>query len=148
MFGEGIIVGKIVRTLPLMTPVSLLLLYTAFRLKHFVCDFMLQTDWMALTKGMPGKDGYRALFYHTAIHAIGTTLIVLIFIPSLWWLGLVDFIIHSVIDRIKGVLTYKKGWGPKDTVFWWTFGLDQEAHNFTHLAYIVVIVIYGGGLVL
>ena len=123
-----------------MTPASLIALYVAFRIKHYVCDFMLQTDWMALTKGKPGMDGYRALFSHTLIHAIGTLLITLVFAPSLWWLALVDLAVHSVIDRVKGLLTYRRGWTPKDTIFWWTFGLDQEAHNFTHLAYIIVIV--------
>jgi hypothetical protein len=125
-----------------MTFSSLLLLYVLFRVKHFACDFLLQTDWMALTKGKPGREGYSALFTHSAIHAIGTVLIVAFFAPALWWLGLVDFVIHSVIDRIKGWFTYRMGWTPRDTVFWWTLGADQEAHNFTHLAYIVVIYLY------
>ncbi len=129
-----------------MTFLELLLLYVLFRVKQFTGDFLLQTDWMALTKGKPGKEGYRALFSHTGIHAAGTFLLALIFAPALWWLGLVDFVIHSSIDRLKGLFTYKKGWTPQQTIFWWTFGLDQEAHNFTHLAYIVIIVLYKGGL--
>ena len=127
-----------------MTPVSILILYGLFRLKHFLCDFILQTDWMALTKGKPGMEGYRALFSHTAIHAAGTLVIVLMFAPSLWWLGPLDFVLHSAIDRLKGYLTYSRGWMPSDTIFWWTFGMDQEAHNFTHLAYIVLIVLHRG----
>lgn len=122
-----------------MTPISLILLYVLFRIKHFACDFLLQTDWMALTKGKPGREGYQALFIHAFIHAIGTFVIVMMFAPSLWWLGPLDFVVHSVIDRIKGYFTYKRGWTPKDTIFWWTLGADQEAHNFTHLAYIVII---------
>lgn len=128
-----------------MAPLSLLLLYIAFRVKHFTCDFLLQTDWMALTKGKPGREGYSALFTHTAIHGIGTLLIVAWFAPALWFLGPLDFIIHSAIDRTKGIFTYRQGWTPKDTVFWWTLGADQEAHNFTHLAYIVTIYLYQAG---
>lgn len=124
----------------------LLWLYIAFRLKHFTCDFLLQTDWMALNKGKPGMQGYKALVYHTATHAAGTFLVVAIFAPALWWLGIVDFVIHSLIDRVKGVLTYRKGWQYTDRAFWWSFGLDQEAHNFTHLAYIVLIFVQSGGL--
>ena len=131
-----------------MTPLLLLSLYICFRLKQFVCDFMLQTDWMALTKGKPGWEGYRALFSHTAIHAHGTFLIVLVFAPGLWWLGLVDFVIHSLIDRFKGMLTFHKNWKPSDSIFWWTFGMDQEAHNFTHIFYIALILAAKGGLVL
>lgn len=118
---------------------SLIILYLLFRLKHFSCDFLLQTDWMAFAKGKPGREGYRALFIHSAIHALGTLAITLVFAPSLWWLGLVDFVVHSAIDRIKGVFTYNKGWTPKDKMFWWTLGADQEAHNLTHLVYIVII---------
>lgn len=131
-----------------MTPVSLLILYIVFRLKHFICDFMLQSDWMALNKGKPGKEGYNALFSHTIIHATGTLLIVLVYAPSLWWLGLVDLFVHSAIDRLKGILTLKRSWGTKDTMFWWVFGIDQELHNFTHMVYIVIIFTHKGGIFL
>lgn len=129
-----------------MTPSTLLLLYLSFRVKHYACDFLLQTDWMALTKGKPGAEGYKALFFHTFLHSVGTLVVVLFFAPSLWCLAPLDFAVHSVIDRVKGVFTYRRGWTPKDTIFWWTFGLDQEAHNFTHLAYILAIVAASGGL--
>lgn len=139
-----------IRTLPYlvlhMPLATLIILYTIFRIKHYTCDFLLQTDWMALNKGLPGKDGYRALFSHTGIHAVGTFLIVLVFAPSLWWLGPLDFVIHSIIDRTKGVYTLKANLKHTDTLFWWTFGLDQEAHNFTHMAYIVLIVVNAGGI--
>ncbi len=131
-----------------MTLVTLLYLYIAFRIKHFMCDFIFQTDWMALSKVKPGKEGYRALVSHTTIHAIGTFLIMMVFVPSLWWLALVDFVVHSIIDRLKGIISYKKDLKPKDTMFWWAFGIDQELHNFTHLIYIVVIVQYLGGIIL
>ena len=131
-----------------MTPISLLILYVVFRMKHFICDFMLQSDWMALNKGKSGKEGYQALFSHTLIHAIGTLLIMLVFAPSLWWLSLIDFLVHSIVDRVKGVLTLKKDWGTQDTMFWWAFGADQELHNFTHIAYIAMIFAYEGGIFL
>lgn len=128
-----------------MTFLSLLTLYIVFRIKHFICDFVFQSDWMALTKGKSGREGYHALFSHTLIHAIGTFLITLVFAPSLWWLAVVDFIIHSSIDRLKGVITVKKSWNTKDTAFWWAFGIDQELHNFTHIAYIVLIYVHKTG---
>ena len=129
-----------------MTTLSLLLLYLLFRLKHFVCDFMLQSDWMALSKGKVGREGYQALFTHTLIHAFGTFVVVMIFAPALWWLAILDFFVHSIIDRLKGVLTRKKNWKTNDTMFWWAFGVDQELHNLTHMAYLIVIFIYKGGI--
>ncbi|MEM9469702.1 MAG: DUF3307 domain-containing protein [Pseudomonadota bacterium] len=129
-----------------MTVTSLIFFYVAFRVKQFSCDFLLQTDWMALTKGKPGAEGYKALFTHSAVHAGATTLIMLVFAPSFWWIGVLDFFVHSAVDRLKGVLTNKKGWQPTDTAFWWAFGFDQEAHNFTHLIYIIIVVYSLGGL--
>lgn len=126
----------------------ILILYIAFRVKHFACDFLFQTDWMALNKGTPGKSGYKPLFFHAGTHAIGTAAIALLFAPAFWWLGPLDFVVHSLIDRIKGLITYKCGWQPSDTVFWWGLGLDQEAHNYTHLIYIIVMVVYSGGVIL
>jgi hypothetical protein len=131
-----------------MSPVLIVILYAAFRVKHFLSDFIFQTDWMALTKGKPGMEGYKALFSHCGVHAFFTLIIVLIFAPSLWWLAPVDFVIHSMIDRTKGWLTFQRAWKPSDKIFWWSFGIDQEAHNFTHLAYIIIIVIHQGGIIL
>jgi hypothetical protein len=128
-----------------MTALSLLALYLCFRLKQFSGDYLLQTDWMALTKGKPGKEGYKALFSHTISHCVGTLIIMLIFAPALWWLSIVDFLIHSFIDRTKGLLTNKMGWDYKDRWFWWSFGMDQEAHNLTHLAYIIIVFTHLGG---
>lgn len=131
-----------------MTPFLVIILYLSFRFKQLICDFLLQTEWMALNKSAPGKEGYKALFTHTSIHGAGTAIVMLVFAPGLVWLGFVDFIIHSLIDRTKGVLVRKRGWTPKDTFFWWAFGIDQEAHSLTHLIYLIVVVIYKGGLVL
>ena len=131
-----------------MTFTILILFYISFRLKHFICDFVLQSDWMALNKGLSGQEGLRALFSHAGIHAFGTLIIMLFFATSFWWLALVDFAVHGTIDRVKGLITKKNKWEAKDTLFWWALGFDQEMHNFTHLGFIVYIVISSGGLVL
>lgn len=127
-----------------MTLFSVIALYLAFRVKQFACDFLLQSDWMATTKGKPGLEGYRALFSHSLVHAMGTGLIVLVFAPGLWWLAAVDFVVHSMVDRLKGIMTFQKGWKSTDRMFWWSFGLDQEAHNLTHMIYILLIVMHNG----
>jgi len=124
---------------------AILILYLAFRAKQLICDFFLQSAWMALVKGQPDKmDGSKALFYHAGIHGVGTLILMLYFAPTLWWLGLVDFVVHSIIDKTKTMINHKAGWTYKDSAYWWAFGIDQEAHNLTHLAYIVFIVIHSG----
>jgi len=125
---------------------EILVLYLAFRVKQVVCDFFLQPSWMALLKGQPEKGGARALFYHAGIHATFTLVLVLFFAPKLWWLGFVDFAVHSLIDKTKAALNHKTGWTYKDNAYWWAFGIDQEAHNLTHLGYIVAIVLQSGGM--
>lgn len=129
-----------------MTPLAVLALYIAFRLKQFICDFLLQSDWMALNKGKPGWEGYKPLISHAAVHGVGTLIIMLLLVPSFWWLAVVDLLLHGVVDRLKGMYTYKQGWTYRDRWFWWSFGLDQEAHNFTHLIYVLLIVTMAGGL--
>ena len=132
-----------------MTPVDILLLYLAFRVKQVVCDFFLQTAWMASVKGAPiNKGGAKALAAHVGIHAAFTMLLMFLFAPAYWWLGVVDFAVHGLIDRVKSIVTNKNGWTYKDNEYWWAFGIDQEAHNLTHLAYVVFLVISQGGVIL
>jgi hypothetical protein len=128
-----------------MTLTGILVLYLAFRAKQLICDFFLQSSWMALVKGQPmQKDGSKALIFHAGIHAAFTLVLMLIFAPTLWWLGIVDFIVHAAIDKTKVLINNKTGWTYKDNAYWWAYGIDQEAHNLTHLAYIIFIVVHSG----
>ena len=129
-----------------MSLLEILLLYIAFRFKQLACDFFLQTSWMAITKGNPLREGGgRALFAHAGVHAVFTFFVVAAFSFQFWWLAFVDFAAHGLIDKAKATLTKKKGWTYADAAYWWAFGIDQEAHNLTHLAYIVLIV-WGSGV--
>jgi Protein of unknown function (DUF3307) len=124
-----------------MTLLDILLLYLAFRVKQVTCDFFLQTSWMALTKGNPLKEGGgRALMAHAGVHGAGTLIVALIFWKPFWWLAIVDFAVHAGIDKLKAKINKSHGWTYKDAAYWWAFGLDQEAHNLTHLGYIVLMV--------
>lgn len=126
---------------PLAVSLGMLcLLYLAFRTKQLLCDYVLQSAWMALGKAR--ETGWLApLAVHAALHASGTLLIVLIFAPALWWLGVVDFILHAAIDRAKVVVLRRRQWTPKHRFYWWAYGLDQEAHNLSHFAYILAILL-------
>lgn len=124
-----------------MPLVDILVLYLVFRGKQLVCDFILQTAWMANVKGHPfNMGGAKALGMHAGIHAVFTCAIVLMLAPAFWWLGLVDFLVHGLVDKAKAMIIEKFNWTYKDNAYWWAFGIDQEAHNITHLIYIVIIV--------
>jgi len=127
-----------------MSFIDIVFLYLAFRAKHVTGDFLL-SSWSARDKSKPfDKGGFKALCIHVGIHAAGTFLVMMIFAPQFWWLAVVDFVIHFWIDKGKAVLNNKMGWTYNDNAYWRLFGLDQEAHNLTHLAYIILIVLNSG----
>lgn len=80
------------------------ILENIFQLKHFLADYLLQNEYML---GKFKKEGWiKPLAAHCAVHAVLTSLILLIICPWLSFklvLGLtfLDFIIHFIIDRIK-----------------------------------------------
>ena len=109
-----------------------------FLLKHLVADFLLQTAWIAI--GKQRRKGWLApLALHAAIHGALTGLIFSIFAPSLAWMGVVDFVVHSAIDRAKAVTQSRLGFYTSHTGFWWLLGTDQTLHHLTHLGFATVL---------
>lgn len=107
-------------------------LLVIFQLKHFIADFPLQTSWM-LNKRLPGWSFVLPLAAHCAVHAGITLLIVLVVHPALWWLAVVDFCVHFVMDRCKSASHYLGRFNdPSRQSFWNCFGLDQMVHHLTH----------------
>lgn len=106
--------------------------------KHVLCDFLLQTRWMAMGKESP-TGWAKPLLVHCCIHGAAATLCMLAFAPAFWFLGLVDFAIHLSADRFKGycVATYRLT--GKDTWFWWLLGIDQSIHHLTDFGFAVLI---------
>lgn len=117
------------------------LLYLSFRLKHFACDYIFQTGWMATKKGDNNVEGYKALLAHAGVHAFGTLIVTLFFAPNLWWLSIVDLFVHSLIDWAKSNITKAKKWQSDEKKYWLAYGLDQEAHHLSHFAYMILIVL-------
>lgn len=116
---------------------ALVLLLLLF-IKHFICDYLLQTQFMLENKGIYGHEGG---MLHAAIHGLGTMLAVMIFglfsVGSVFFgliLGFLDSLIHYHIDYFK--VKYSKGLTPNDKQFWVAFGLDQFCH---HLTYIILV---------
>jgi hypothetical protein len=114
-------------------------LYAAFALKHFLADFVLQLNWMAAGKEQ-ARGWVAPLAAHAGCHAGLTLLLVLVIAPGLWWLGPVDFLVHGVIDRAKGLSLRRLRLKQNEAGWWWIFGADQLLHQLTHLAFIVLIV--------
>jgi len=105
----------------------------AMTVKHYVADFALQTNWIA--RGKERREGWFApLAVHVLIHASLTLCIALAVVPRLWWLALVDLVVHSAIDRSKSLVSHWGGWGATQIQFWWLIGFDQFLHQVTDLA--------------
>jgi hypothetical protein len=143
-----------------------LVLLVAFQIKHFLADYLLQTPYM-LQKFSPGWDFVLPLLAHVSIHALFTfniAMSVLMFrdVPFLSALGiagfcgLVDGVIHFLMDRVKAgpayLGRYKALSGREysnatseeilhNKIFWIALGLDQMVHHFTHYAIIAFLVL-------
>lgn len=107
------------------------LLLLIFQVKHFLADYPLQTTWM-LGKFRPDWSFFWPLTLHCLVHTWFTAVIVTAIDPTKWWLAIVDFVIHFVMDRIKAGPKYLGRYNVKEKQFWWSLGLDQSVHHLTH----------------
>lgn len=110
---------------------SLMFLLTV---KHFVVDFVLQTDKMVQEKGIYGAWGG---IYHSLGHGAFTYL-------ALAWLdpvdailpALLDMIVHYHVDWAKMNINRHYGYTPQHHQFWLWLGIDQLLHYLTYIAII------------
>lgn len=131
-------------------------LLIAYQIKHFLCDFPMQTPYM-LGK-FKDKKWVLPLSTHCLVHALGTAIIVLssdiLDMRIVLILAMFDFVVHFIMDRIKASPKMLGRYSAltKDTfrsatkeqirsniLFWWSLGLDQMVHHLTH--YIIIIVV-------
>lgn len=102
-----------------------------FQLKHFVCDYPLQGQYML--KKANKRGWFLPLLTHASVHAFGTMVILSeIKALNMWWLSLVDLFIHFTMDRIKASPSILNRWAPDKPYFWWALGFDQMVHYLTH----------------
>ncbi len=117
-----------------------LFLMTLFIVKHFICDFPLQSYWMASNKGTYGHRGGLA---HVGVHMLGTFFAIVIFVQTTeiffgpWlFLGMIflEAFIHYHTDWFKMWFNKKKEWKPdKSPEFWISLGIDQMIHYMSYI---------------
>lgn len=118
---------------------TVFILFTVYQLKHFLADYIFQHNYM-LKKIRPGWDFITPLALHCAVHAGLTLLICLFFRPELWWLSLLDFVIHFVMDRLRSGPKYLGRFNDvNQSIFWWILGLDQMVHHLSHILIIWIM---------
>ena len=107
-------------------------------IKHVIADFVLQTTWMAT--GKDARKGWALpLLTHCAIHGVLAVAILLALAPRFWWLGVVDFVIHLIIDRAKGWVSATFNVNTEHAWFWTLIGIDQALHHLTGFGLAVVL---------
>ena len=101
--------------------------------KHVIADFVLQTSWMALGKDQ--KTGWALpLLAHCLVHLAVALVLILIIAPKFWFLAVVDFVIHIIIDRAKGLVASTFDVNLEHPWFWTLIGVDQALHHLTDFA--------------
>ena len=117
-------------------------LLVIYQVKHFVADFPLQLHYM-LKKVSAEWDFLLPLSMHCGVHATLTFAIVMFYQPALWWLALMDFVVHFIMDRIKSGPKYLGRFNDvSKSAFWVALGFDQMVHHLTHIYIIYRIVTF------
>ena len=88
----------------LTIPISLLAI-------HFIADFILQNDWMALNKSKNSVIGLKALLTHVTIYSICFSWLGAAFVAITW-------ILHFIVDAITSRITSKLWFLPLTPIYW------------------------------
>jgi hypothetical protein len=110
----------------------------AFQIKHFVCDFVLQTEYQIQKKSIYG---HPAGLLHAATHILGSVPALLILSAPISLIGaslLGEFLIHYHMDWIKAQFDVKRG--ETGYGYWVVFGLDQFVHQLTYLGIVLLVI--------
>lgn len=111
-----------------------------FALKHYLADFILQTSRMA--RGKERVEGwFGPLLAHASCHAAMTLGIALVVAPRLWWLALIDLVVHLAVDRGKTSLARWGQWKPDQSQYWWLLGFDQLVHQLTNIGFAAALIL-------
>lgn len=102
----------------LLSPLMELLLLLA--MGHFVGDFTLQNDRMAVEK-CPGQDQTLPWFWWLTAHA-GTHALIVAVLTGMPWLGVAEWLLHGLIDYGK-------------CRFGFSLGIDQALHLLCKVAW-------------
>lgn len=114
-------------------------LIACFVIKHFVCDFVFQTNWQAANKG---RYGHPASFVHSGQHVLGSAVVLFGIAPALYAILLaVEAVAHYHIDWLKDRTTRAAGLTPTHHLFWTGLGFDQLLHQLTYVAMSVVVIL-------
>ena len=121
-------------------PSSILSAFLYLHLKHYLCDFPLQSGYQLRTKGIYGDFGG---ILHASIHGLATLPVFLLFhaaTKTLVAIVVSEFLLHYHIDWLKERILKQQGWDSTTYGFWQILGGDQMLHNFTYVGIVAALI--------
>lgn len=119
---------------------ALIAIFVVLEIKHFICDYPLQTLYELRNKGTYFHPGG---ILHSSIHAL-MTMAAFPFAPPSVALGtgivVGEFLLHYHIDWSKEQIIRRMGWVSSDREFWWAIGADQLLHHLTYIAIAALLI--------
>ncbi len=109
-----------------------------FQLKHWLFDFLLQTNYQLMNKGRYGHPGG---IIHSGGHMLGSVPILIMMDPGMNWvigLAVAEFVVHYHCDWVKERMNRTHGWSMENRGFWLALGADQAFHQLTYVAMIAM----------
>ena len=116
-----------------------LLSLVLFELKHYICDFVLQTGDMSRKKGIYG---HRAGIIHAGTHVAGSVPAIVLLTRSsslIWPIMAAEFVVHYHVDWLKLQFDHRRGLSVDRHMYWIIFGADQFIHQLTYVAILAVL---------
>jgi hypothetical protein len=101
------------------------LLLFLLALKHYIADFLFQSEYQVSQKGIYGAGGgVEHAIWHAMLTFLVLVMVLELVLPA-FVLGILDGLVHYHIDYVKA------RWGSKDANtqrFWRELGFDQFCH--------------------
>ena len=108
--------------------------------KHFICDFVVQTRYQVTNKGTYGHPGG---LLHAGLHGIGSLPAIILLTGSPFLIAAIvvsEFVVHYHIDWLKAAINRVRGLSYDDLMYWVVFGADQFLHQVTYIVMLGVLV--------
>jgi len=110
-----------------------------FELKHFICDFVLQTAYQYRNKGIYGHPGG---LLHAGLHMAASVPAILVLNASAGLAAAIliaEFFVHYHVDWGKEQINKHYDLDFSNNLYWSVFGADQLLHQFTYVVMLAVL---------
>ncbi len=111
-----------------------------FQVKHFICDFVIQTKYQLRNKGTYGHPGG---LLHSGLHGIMSVPAVALLTGApllIVGLPLAEAVVHYHVDWTKAGVTRLSVVKDDSNLYWALFGADQFVHQATYLVMLGLLV--------